>query len=225
MHKYALFFPSNAVTIFAYFISDPNIFTGGDFDTECTIVSTGPIQNLTGCLGMNSPRLIDGVTGEGSSPLNTDQFVGWERQSHDTFIIAPDLNDPNLAPRQVDIYFRNNPAMGIGLPPIAVIYLGFGTPHGTTGPIPFTYANNQQLIESNNNTTMISVVMTKDYVGELGIPTTFTTFWLEFDFSSTPLSQALVSEIKIFTEPGELYAHLKCSSIYHCLNSVFRHCY
>ena len=202
-YKYALSCPSNAVNIDVYYISDPDTFTGKDFKTECSINSVGLSWNLTGCSVMNSARLIDDVTGEGSSPLNTDQFVGWDRQSHDTFIIVPEFN-PNTAPRQVDVYFRNNPAMGIGLPPIAVIYVGYNTPHGTTGPVPFTYANNQQLIEnSNDSTTMISVVITIDYEAAQ-FPASFTSFWLQFDFSSTPLSQTLVSEIEIFTEPGKL---------------------
>ena len=184
-----------------YYITEPDIFTGRNFKTECVVKSNGPSQNLTGCPITNSPRLIDGVTGEGSSPLNTDQFVGWDKQNHSTFIIVP-LFNPDATPRQVVIYFHNNPSMGIGLPPIAVIYVGYNTPHGTTGPIPFTYANNQQLIESNNDTTMISVFITKGYES-LGIPTSFTTFWLEFNFSSTTVSQALISEIRILSEPGK----------------------
>ena len=202
VHKYALSCPSNAVNISIYFISDPDVFTGREFHTECVIASIGPSRNLTGCSVMNSPRLIDGITGEGSAILNINQFVGWNWQSHDTFIIAPEFSS-DVSPRQVDIYFHNNPAMGIGLPPIAVIYLGYTTPHGDTGPILFTYANNQQLIESNDDTTLISVVITTDFDAEQ-ISTAYTSFWLEFDFSSTPLSQALISEIEIFTEPGKL---------------------
>ena len=220
MHKYALSCPTNAVNISVYYISDPGIFTGQDLKTECNVLSLGPIWNLTGCPIMNSSRLIDGVTGEGSSPLNTDQFVGWDKQSHDTFIIVPEFN-PNTAPRQVDIYFHNNPAMGIGLPPIAVIYLGYNTPHGTTGPILFTYANNQQLIESNDNTTMISVVITTDYAAD-NIETSFTSFWLEFNFSSTLLSQAFISEIKLFTEPGKLMQVCIIMLLLSCLYNLYK---
>ena len=66
----------------------------------------------------------------------------------------------------IPIYFPNNPAMRIGLRPIAMICLGYNSPHENIGPILFTYANNQHLIESNNNTTMVSVVITTDHEAE-----------------------------------------------------------
>ena len=203
MYKYTPFFPSNTVNISIYYISHPDIFTGRNFESEC-IVLDSLSSNLIECPIMNSPRLTDGVTGEGLSSLNTDQFVGWESQNHDTFTIAPEF-DPHASPRLVmDIYFYNNPAMGIGLPPILDIFVGYNIPHGDVGPVRFTYANNQYLIESNNDTTMISVVFTITHFDGDNIETSYTVFWIRFDFSSTTLSRAFISEVKIFNETGKL---------------------
>ena len=220
MNQYTIFCSSNAVNISLYIITDPDIFTGGDFKTECNIlIAVYNSQNLTGCPIVDSPRLTDGVTGEGS-PLNTDHFIGWNSHNNDAFIIAPEFSSV-VPPRQVDIYFHNNLAMGTGLPPIAVINVGYSNPLVNVGPILFTYANNQQLIESNNSTTMVSVVITTNYEAEL-ITLPFTFFWLQFDFSSTPLNQALISEIKIFTEPGELYTHIcNIMLLLPCLYNVY----
>ena len=134
------------------------------------------------------------------------------------------LSSVQVHARQVTthcIYFHNNPAMGIGLLPIAVIYLGYISPHENVGPIFFIHTNNQHLIESKSNTTMISVVITTDYETEQ-IPPSFTSFGLQFNFSSTPLSQALITKIKIFTEPGISMHTFKC---YCCFVWVFILCY
>ena len=200
-YKYALSCPSNAVNISVYYISDPDLFTGGEFKYECIISSEGPVWNLTGC-PMDSSRLIDGVTGEGSSPLNTDQFVGWDSQSHGTtFIIVPQNSHADVPPRQVDIYFHNNPAMGIGLPPIAMLDVAYQTPGNaqSIGPLRFTYANNQHLIQSNNDdTTLISVVFTTRLCRCTGFPASFSFFCGYILISLQPLSVglALISEIE-----------------------------
>ena len=164
------------------------------------------VQNppLIGCRSETSARMIDGVTGEGS-PLNTDHFVGWDSQSHSTFIIALGFL-PGLGPKQVDIYFHNSPEMGTGLPPIAMLDVTFSlfpTDVQSIGPLSFTYANNQHLIQSNSNTTMVSVVITTDYEEE-NISVTFNYLRLHFDFSSSPISRTLISEIKLFNESGKL---------------------
>ena len=171
---------------------------------ECNIVSSQD-PPLIGCPIMNSPRLTDGVTGEGSLPLNTDQFVGWDNQNGTTFIIVPEFIS-DVPPRQVDIYFHNNPAMGIGLPPIVMLDVAYQSPGNaqSIGPLRFTYANNQHLIQSNNNTTLISVVITTDYVTE-SFPLPFNFLRLHFDFSSSSVGLALISEMKVFTESGKLH--------------------
>ena len=177
--------------------------TGTELIQECNLAT---FQNppLIGCITVSSPRLIDGVTGEGSL-LNIDQFVGWDSQSNSAFIIAPGFSE-DVEPRQVDIYFHNNPAMGIGLPPIAMLDVSYGSPTdvNSIGPLSFTYANNQHLIQSNSNTTMISVVITTNYEEE-GLTLSFAFLRLHFDFSSSSISQALISEIKLFAQSGKVY--------------------
>lgn len=174
-----------------YYITKPTSFSGGDVDSECSIYN-GNQPLLIGCSG-NSLRLTDNIT---------DHFIGWDSDKIDSVILALGLDKAGIL-GQVDTYFYNHPELGFGLPALSMLEVSYTVPtnQNSLGPILFSYANNQHLSQSDNNTAMVSVIITTDW--DLENFSLFDFLRMTFDFpSSHHIKHILISKTRLFSEAG-----------------------
>ena len=185
------------VSTTAYYLTTPN--DPGDFfeqNPDCSYVDDIVSEtSMVVCSG-EKQVLTDGITEPNIPPL-PNQYIGWQRNG-DGFTIIVDTNHMRMM--QLDLYYYNFPAAGIGLPPLSSIYVSSSKTNGTLiGPLAFVYANNQDLSQDDNQMRMASIVIS-DMNNEL----TFSQFvHFRFNYTSSLIWRTQLMEIQAYGGTGK----------------------
>ena len=194
---------SSAVTPTTVYVRTLQSFEGVPTDPECS--SGGPFDDSRSC---NVPNhLTDGVLGV-SSPVNFNQFSAWSRTTTPMpriYFQFPNLD--NLYIRQIDLYFYENAALGVGLPDVRLhVASSITTIEGLFFPIPYTIISNQSISGTDNQTVKVSLVDIIDQSNALLVDNVLVRMTFNFNNSDT-LDWMLISEVMMFTDTGECNDH------------------
>ncbi len=145
------------------------------------------------CPVNNAPPLTDGDT-----TLNDMlRIYTWNQGSA---VLAGFVLTPDTLVTSANIFFRNEPSQGIGLPSVNAIY-SYGSFFTPEIPLEATIIGNQDLSQDDSGLRNVSLVVTTD---QFDI-SPYDNFFIQFTFSdSSPITTLVLSEIEICTNEGEL---------------------
>lgn len=151
-------------------------------------------SDMVVCKG-ESAVLTDGIAKPMLPPMPS-QYIEWNKSS-DGFTIVVDKNHMRMT--QLDIYYYNSPTTGLGLPILSSIYVSsVKTSESPVGPVPFFYANNQDLAQDDSQIRMVSIVI-NDIRNEIAMGQ-FVHF--HFSYTSSRIWRSQLIEIQAYGGTG-----------------------
>ena len=192
------YFSITTVSITSYYLTTPN--DPDDFfeqNPDCSYADDAfPKSSMVVCRGTNH-ILTDGVTDPVSIPSTPSHYVGWGRNVSG-FTIIVDKN--NMRMTQLDLYYYNNPAAGLGLPVLASIYVSSLKANGTLdGPLSFVYANNQDVNQDDDEVRKVSVI-----IDDINNEVAFSQFvHFNFNYTSSLIWQTQLIELQAYGGTGK----------------------
>ncbi len=142
------------------------------------------------CPTNNAPLLTDG-------DITLVDIYTWNQGSS---VLAGFVLEPATLVTSANIFFRNEPSQGIGVPSIGAMN-GYGGILIPEGSLETTILGNQDLSQDDSGLRNVSLVVTLDQIEILPYPN----FFIQFTFSdSSPITTLVLSEIEICTNESEL---------------------
>ena len=181
--------------------TSPVQFNGTDTAPDTTdptasrcFISAGVVtcQGPTHAVGA---KLADGDLGP--VDLDVSAVNAWNESFSIDFELS--TNTPSVTVTAVNLFFYNDPSMGVGLPPDIELFYGNSVAQVNIRITNFTILNNQDLNQEDNQRRNVTLVVTDSNVPIHGF------FRVQFGFSeSHPIDWMLLSEIQlcIGTPPG-----------------------